>query len=213
MKKIFSCLLFSIVLSVGFLFNTTLVNAEDGDTTSVSPIKMDPNSEIGTFAVTNPGDTVRYPNSSIVVRSGDVLLSDKSWDATKFAGHAAIVGPNSSVHEVLPGVAGRTVSLSQHRSNQSGGTVRVYRHSSSSAASSASIWAMNNVNKVTSYWLRTDLTTVSSNYCSKFVWQAYHKTGSSIGFVTNPSYEFGRLTGFVYPSNLKTGMTYIGSYK
>nr|WP_256439801.1 MULTISPECIES: YiiX/YebB-like N1pC/P60 family cysteine hydrolase [unclassified Exiguobacterium] len=161
-----------------------------------------------------PGETVRYPHSTIIVKSGDVLVSDKSWDATKFVGHSAIVGSDFLVREVLTGsTPGKTRSLSTHLTNQSGGTVKIYRHSNTTARAEAGQWAVNNVNKVTSYRFSTNLKDVSYNYCSKFVWQAFNKNGYTAGYLSNVSLVGLDTHGYVYPDSFSYNMKFVGSYR
>lgn len=222
MKKIVFFVIFPLFLTMAFIISPLSAKAEGNSTYveggledfSTSPLLIDQGTDdFGNFAVVNPGDSVRYPNSTIVARAGDVLISDKSWDATRMVGHAAIVGSDLKVHEVLPSPAGRTVSLSTHLKNQNSGTVKIYRHPNATAASKAGIWAVNNVNKVTTYYFGTNLLTISPSYCSKFVYQAYKKNGYSIGTLSQTSVFGGEEKGYIYPNNLKTNLVYQGSYK
>lgn len=238
MKKLIFFLVITLILSVVVVVNPSISKAETNETSSEGETSLNLNEatdayseegsvisfpvvkdgtgggDAGTFAVTGPNDTVRYPNSTIVVRVGDILISEKSWDATRFVGHAAIVGSDFVVREVLPGVAGRAVSLASHRLNQNGGVVKIYRHSNSTTASKAGIWATNNIGKVTSYWYNANLQGISPNYCSKFIYQAYmNSTGTLVGYIDKPSINGGVLTGYVLPNSLTVGTNYVGTYK
>lgn len=229
MKKLSFFLMLALFLSVALVLNPLTSKAEEVEKPVIvseesevtSPEEVSSGEVIDTTdgdapssVIVNPGETVRYPHSTIAVKSGDVLMSDKSWDATKYIGHVAIVGSDFLVREVLTGsTPGKTRSLSQHLSNQSGGTVKIYRHSNTTARSKAGAWAVNNVNKVTSYRFSTNLNDVSYNYCSKFVWQAFNKSGYTAGYLSNVSIVGTEVHAYVYPSSFSSNMTYVGSYK
>ncbi|TCI46451.1 hypothetical protein EVJ27_06000 [Exiguobacterium sp. SH3S2] len=226
-KHFFKIFLFSIVLTLGSLYPMAHSYAEE-DATSEDSISfesfelIETNSNdfgTGTFAITDPGGnsggSIKYPNSNITVRTGDILISSKSWDATNFVGHVAIVGNDLRVKEVLPTNPSRNVTLATHLAAQSGYPVKIYRHSSSAASSRASTWATNNISKVNYYIFTTTLSGVSWNYCSKFVYQAYKQTGTSIGKVSRTGSPSGPQiqTEYMLPNNLVYGMNYIGTYK
>ena len=237
MKKIGLFFVLAFFLGISLIFTPVNVNAEGEETPVIESEEVLENEDVlatetndafsfplietgtgegdtGTFSVTNPGETVRYPNSTIAVRSGDVLVSDKSWDATKFVGHAAIVGSDFLVREVLPGTTpGKTRTLSAHRVNQSGGSVRIYRHPNATARTKAGVWAVNNIKNVSVYHFTTGLNSIYNNYCSKFVWQAFNKNGYSAGTIDNLSIVGTTWHGYVYPNSFKNNMTYIGTYK
>jgi len=167
------------------------------------------------------GDTyTKYPNSNITVKTGDILVSSKSFAATRFVGHVAIVGTDHNVKEVLPkapgdNIAGQSVSLKTFRTNQSGYAVKVYRHPKSSVAISAGTWATNNVNKTTHYMFTSNLSSLNYNYCSKFVFQSFLKGAGEMVVYPAPlnMNTFGEITGLVYPSQFNAAGTYIGSFK
>lgn len=59
----------------------------------------------------------------------------------------------------------------------------------------------------------TNLNDVSYNYCSKFVWQAFNKSGYTAGYLSNVSIVGTEVHAYVYPSSFSSNMTYVGSYK
>lgn len=188
----------------------TLFEQEDIFST---PVKGDTPDSV----VAGGGSYTKYPNSNITVKTGDILVSSKSYNATRFVGHAAIVGRDHKVKEVR-GVdnGGTSKTLSDFRFQQSGEAVKVYRYPNATVASAAGIWATDNVSKVTKYSITNNLSSVSSNYCSKFVYQAFQK-GAGVMIVAPSLYSLnlveGFVEGYVFPSHLNGAGTYIGSFK
>jgi len=120
-----------------------------------------------------------YPNG-VAVEAGDMLFGDKSF-STGMVGHVGIVGPDMKVYHSTPATSnGRAIdTIPQFISRFGKDTLVVYRFNANLQGPfpqrlQAAQWAKNNINRITSYTIGSlHLGTVESNYCSKFVWQAY----------------------------------------
>lgn len=133
-------------------------------------------SPISVFAAT-------YPNSQISVSPGQVIYSSKGWQ-TFFVGHVAIVGDDGKIYHSTPAVASGGVgeTLSNYLSRfDSGTSFEVYAFRADEYGPflepyNAGKWARENVSKITEYsWANNlKMSNISSNYCSKFIWQAYY---------------------------------------
>lgn len=156
-----------------------------------------------------------YPGTKTYMKVGDILYSSKSFAAsTRIVGHVAIVGPDYRIYHVNPAgtEAGKKDTLTTYRyRHDPGETIYVYRPSK--GATGAADWASYTYSFAKNYDIINlqPLSTLSPNYCSKFIWQAFYY-GSSIDLT-----HIG-LTGssktWVTPSHVKNSsiMTYITSF-
>lgn len=179
MRKLF--MLFSSLFLFSIIFSGLL-----------NPVQAAGNEqEIKPFAIGNP----IYPNSTLEMQPGDVLYTSKGW-STGLVGHVAIVGTDFKLKEVLTGSpAGKSVTLNQFWGRHSKGN-KISIHRPSKGAAGAARWATNNIGSVTKYNLTNhNINTISTNYCSKFVLQAFYH-GSNISLVAS-------MNTLTPPSNLK----------
>lgn len=177
MKKILTSLFSFFIFSIIFSGILTPVQAEGIEET-------DP------LSIGNP----LYPNSTLEMQPGDVLYTSKGW-STGLVGHVAIVGTDFKLKEVLTGKpAGRSTTLNAFWARHSkGNKISIYRPSK--GATSAAKWATKNISSATSYNLVShNINTISKNYCSKFVAQAFYH-GSNISLVSS-------INTLITPNNL-----------
>ncbi|MNM80451.1 hypothetical protein D3C81_924210 [compost metagenome] len=124
-----------------------------------------------------------YPNSSIQISTGDVLYSSKGWQ-TFFVGHVAVVGDDGKIYHSTPAVStggvGDTLTTYLSRWDP-GSTFTVYKFKPDQYGPflepyNAGKWARNNVGSINNYSFTSDLqmSNIATNYCSKFIWQAYY---------------------------------------
>ncbi|QPQ30648.1 hypothetical protein [Lysinibacillus sp. JNUCC 51] len=142
--------------------------------------QLDPYIEINPIGVPNEN---YYPGTSTIMKAGDVLYSSKSFlTSTKIVGHVAIVGPDYRIYHVNPvgDVAGKRDTLTDYRNRHYVGET-IYVYGPSSGATGAANWASINYSSAKTYEIINlePLSSISSNYCSKFIWQALYY-GSSI---------------------------------
>lgn len=142
------------------------------------------------FVSLNPGDVIEdsiinpfgfegptYPGTNIQMKAGDVLYSSKSLGTSTWGvGHVGIVGTDYNVYHVNK-IENRGLSdglylyMSRHRPGEKLTILRPRGGYGTRAA----LWAENNYSRVTQYQINTArLSTISPNYCSKFVWQAFY---------------------------------------
>lgn len=124
-----------------------------------------------------------YPGTKTYMKVGDILYSSKSFKtSTKIVGHVAIVGPDYRIYHANPvgTVSGKRDTLTDYRKRHgTGETIYVYRPSK--GGTGAANWASKNYSSAITYDIINlkPLSTISPNYCSKFIWQAFYY-GSSI---------------------------------
>ncbi|MFF3925160.1 hypothetical protein [Paenibacillus lactis] len=217
MKKILSmnCLLLSLLLLLAAFFPTggsvvsaesltseesiNLYNIEVNDNTDSSEdISIQNDSElIEPFAEIGP----TYPGTNVPMRIGDVLYSTKTLgSSSQIVGHTGIVNSNYKVvHVTLPVNGGTVDNMSGYMSRHGKGeTIKVYRPINGMGVEAAK-WATYNYKYVTKYEIEpyAKKSTLSPNYCSKFVWQAFYY-GEGIDLL-----DLGNtpdLRGFITPS-------------
>ncbi|MFD1175492.1 hypothetical protein ACFQ3W_04145 [Paenibacillus puldeungensis] len=154
---------------------------------------IQPNAEIGPT----------YPGTNVQMRIGDILYSTKTLGgSTQIVGHVGIVDSNYKVVHVTPAVNGGVIDNFTTYMNRhgSGETIVVYRPRDGMGVGAAR-WANYNYSSVTDYSIEpfAKMGTISPNYCSKFVWQAfYYGEGIDLMGVNNTP----DLRGFVTPSNI-----------
>lgn len=151
------------------------------------------------------------------MRPGDILYSSKSLFAhTLIVGHVAIVGPDYKVYHVSPAgeFAGKQDTLGTYRSRHgSKETIYVYRPKDADKGLSAADWASRNYSQVSTYKINAKpLYTLSPNYCSKFIWQAFYYSngGDLTGLNRN-----GDSKVFITPGHVKNSnfFSYLTSFK
>lgn len=145
-----------------------------------------------------------YPGTNIEMKQGDIIHNPKST-STYFVGHMAIVGPDLQLRHAHPDGPRISDSLSNYITRfAAGDKFTILRYPDPSIAAAAAAWSYNNINKVTTYSVATQLHYIPTNYCSKFVWQAYYY-GAHRELVSNAPYsEILTPPGmvFVYPSDI-----------
>lgn len=114
-----------------------------------------------------------YPGTNVTMRPGDVLHSPKST-STNFVGHVAIVGPDLKLRHSHPQGPGRSETLESYLTWFAPGDKFTILRPRNGGGAAAATWSVNNINKLTSYYLPAQLHVIPLNYCSKFVWQAYY---------------------------------------
>ncbi|WP_238655924.1 peptidoglycan amidohydrolase family protein [Paenibacillus piscarius] len=142
-----------------------------------------------------------YPGTNVQMRIGDILYSTKTLgSSSQIVGHTGIVNSDFKVVHVTYPVNGGTIDNMTGYMNRHGAgeTIRVYRPTNGMGVSAAK-WATWNFIYVKEYFINpfSKLGTLSPNYCSKFVWQAfYYGEGIDLTNVNNTP----DLVGFVTPS-------------
>lgn len=186
------------------------VYGNDEDLRVIEAIKDD--GFIGPLAEIGP----TYPGTNVPMRVGDVLYSTKTiGGSSQFVGHVGIVNSNFKVvHVTLPVNGGTVDNLTNYMwRHGEGETIKVYRPKNGRGVEAAK-WAVYNYKKATQYLIQIDspLDTLTPNYCSKFIWQAFYygegiditdkgMTGDTNFFVT-PS-AFTKSNHFVYTTSFK----------
>ncbi|OAB34106.1 hypothetical protein [Paenibacillus glacialis] len=123
-----------------------------------------------------PGPT--YPGTNVEMRIGDILYSTKTLgSSSQIVGHTGIVNSNFKVVHVTLPVNGGTVDNMTGYMNRHGvgETIKVYRPRDGRGVNAAK-WATYNYSSVKEYSIEpfAKLGTLSPNYCSKFIWQAFY---------------------------------------
>lgn len=154
---------------------TFSLNAEE-ITSSENVNEITAESDFGLNAIDGP----KYPGTNTPMRAGDVLYSSKTLgSSSQIVGHVGIVGSDYRVYHVTPaktvngGVAdGVYKYMDRHGPAE---TITIYRHRLGYGVAAAA-WAENNYSRVTDYFINpfSLLSTISPNYCSKFLWQAFY---------------------------------------
>ncbi|WP_088832195.1 hypothetical protein [Paenibacillus tyrfis] len=118
-----------------------------------------------------------YPGTSIEMQVGDVLYSSKTLgSSSQIVGHVGIVGPDFFIYHVTPTEGGGTKDTIQNYMTRhgKGETIAIYKYRYASGYYAAN-WAKQNYQRATQYFITPDrLSSITPNYCSKFVWQAFY---------------------------------------
>lgn len=151
------------------------------------------------FKISSPTHTDKpyYPGTSERMQPGDVIYSSKGW-STFLAGHAGIVGHDYKMYHSHPqgGFADTLPAyLSRHKF---GSTLTVLRPKEGNEE--AAEWVMNNVWLVEKYFFDLRLDNVYTNYCTKFIWQAFWHSGC--GDITSRNLTINKLA-WIYPLGIK----------
>ncbi|WP_053217959.1 hypothetical protein [Virgibacillus senegalensis] len=155
------------------------------------------NLDYGDLGRINAADENVYPGTNITMEPGDILYSAKGM-STFLVGHVGMVGhdqliyhshPKGGFYEKLP------VYLSRHKF---GTVLTVFRPVY--GASAAAQWVTDNVGRIQRYIFDPRLNTISTNYCSKFLWQSFWYTG--IGDITG-RHRHGKQWAWIYPFMIK----------
>ncbi|GAA4058002.1 hypothetical protein [Amphibacillus indicireducens] len=105
------------------------------------------------------------------MQPGDIIYSSKSL-STFLIGHCGIVGHDMRIHHAHPkGAFSDSLEryVARHLLN---GKIIVLRPQYADVDKVAS-WAQNNIHHMKKYFFHRELCNQQSNYCSKFVWQAF----------------------------------------
>ncbi|MFC9778820.1 hypothetical protein [Paenibacillus chitinolyticus] len=148
-----------------------------------------------------------YPGTSIEMKVGDVLYSSKTFgNSSQIVGHVGIIGPDYLVYHVSPIIdtdgngAGDSINVYMGRHGH-GEKISIYKYRYSSGVGAAQ-WAQNNYWKATEYAVVNPfhyLSTLTPNYCSKFIWQAFYY-GDGVD-ITGKNLTGDTYGTWVYPSN------------
>jgi hypothetical protein len=143
-----------------------------------------------------------YPGTNITMKAGDVIHNPKST-STFFVGHVAIVGNDLLLRHAHPFGPGITEGITGYVSRFAVGDKFTILRPRDGNGPAAATWSQNNVGSINQYNFWPSLTDVTSNYCSKFVWQAYwngaHKellSGADAGILIPAGLVY------VYPSDI-----------
>ncbi|WP_186575960.1 hypothetical protein [Aquibacillus kalidii] len=115
-------------------------------------------------------DNIYFPNTTIMLKPGDVLYSSKGW-STFLVGHVGMVGPDLRIYHSHPrGAFADSIAgyLSRHKF---GGKMVVFRPKK--GAVEAAEWVSKQIINVRKYVFHPNLDNIDFNYCSKFIWQAF----------------------------------------
>lgn len=217
MKKVvfsmFGVLFVSLFLLYGVTSANEIITNPDESFLSLNPVDVIEDSIISPFGLEGP----TYPGTNIPMRAGDVLYSSKTLgSSSQIVGHVGIVGSDYRVYHVTPaknvngGVAdGVYTYMNRHGSAE---TITIYRHRLAYGVAAAA-WAENNYSRVTNYFINpfSFLSTISPNYCSKFLWQAfYYGDGIDITEMNKKDYNMATILPDSFTS--RTTFARIGSF-
>lgn len=156
---------------------------------------------------------VKYPNSSVKVYNGDILISKKSASGvTSMAGHAAMVTYyNNKAYVIhMPGIGKTIVKTTLSKWSKSYKEVKIVHHKNSKTRNAAASWMKkrydNKKTRKTPYKLTSNNLGLSPSYCSKLVWQAYYY-GADKDITQHFSQSMGywiATSGYVTPYDLLT---------
>jgi len=144
-----------------------------------------------------------YPGTNFPMKVGDVLYSTKALGSSSaIVGHTGIVNSDFKVvHVTLPVNGGTIDNMTGYMYRHGEGeTIKVYRPRDGMGVNAAK-WATYNYSSVKEYLIQiaSTLGSISPNYCSKFVWQAFY-FGEGID-ICNKNLNANTL-GFVTPGNV-----------
>ncbi|MCT6923622.1 hypothetical protein [Metasolibacillus sp.] len=160
------------------------------------------------------GGTTYYPNKTIPMNVGDLLISTNYSLDTALVGHVGIVGPDLYVYEVTKFGLGARTSITSYIGKHNTANLGVYRVNGASIFEryNAGKFAKNNYMNVKSYAaLDGNPYNITTSYCSEFVWHAYYKANYTIPGLTSLSLwteAYG-----ITPRQLADNTSYIGSLK
>ncbi|WP_153463724.1 hypothetical protein [Sediminibacillus terrae] len=138
-----------------------------------------------------------YPGTKIAMKPGDVLYSAKGR-STFMVGHVGMVGHDRLVYHSHPKggfYEGLAVYLSRHKF---GTDLTIFRPMR--GAEDAARWAGDHICEIKRYVFDPRLDTLATNYCSKFIWQAFWYAG--YGDMTGRERHDGKLA-WIYPMMIK----------
>ncbi|VUG05300.1 hypothetical protein PPOLYM_01680 [Paenibacillus polymyxa] len=161
---------------------------------------------IGPYAEIGP----TYPGTNAQMRVGDILYSTKTLGgSSQIVGHVGIVNSDFRIVHVTPGENGGVIdSLTNYMARHGRGErLEVYRPRDGRGVGAAR-WATNNYSRVNEYFINpfSKLSTISPNYCSKFIWQAFYY-GEGFDFIgthSNPD-----VIGFVIPGDITISSKFV----
>ncbi|KZE67907.1 hypothetical protein AV545_22695 [Paenibacillus jamilae] len=161
---------------------------------------------IGTYADIGP----TYPGTNTQMRVGDVLYSTKTLGgSSQIVGHVGIINSDFRVVHVTPAENGGVIdSLANYMARHGKGEkIEVYRPRDGRGAGAAR-WATNNYSRVKEYFINpfSKLSTISPNYCSKFIWQAFYY-GEGLDLISTVGSP-DRI-GFVTPSDIAINRNFV----
>ncbi|MBQ1271786.1 MAG: hypothetical protein IIY11_09050 [Clostridia bacterium] len=148
-------------------------------------------------------DSSISPNSTYSMQLGDVFITNKSI-STAMVGHAGIVitvGASFRILHIVPNETPSAVTLSNWHTTftnrEDDSWTKIYRHTSSSAATTAGVYAKSTYYGTdVPYSLTGSLFSTDKTYCSKIVYQAYYEAGVA------EEYTYG----LIGPTNLTTSI-------
>ncbi|WP_226002026.1 hypothetical protein [Paenibacillus sp. BJ-4] len=203
------------------LFFTSFLGVTSVSASEVNPSVSASEATYG-FAPSALDPDSTYPGTNIRVRVGDVLYSSKALGGSAMlVGHVGIIGPDYMVYHVNAvnddqGEGGKRDTISYYQTrHKAGESIAVYR---ATHGRNAAYCPQNNYSSVTSYhipwanWDNYQLKTMNSNYCSKFIWQAFYFGNYNTDFIMGyyePNKEAIVTPGQVINSN---DLTYVGSF-
>ena len=117
-----------------------------------------------------------YPETSILLKPGDVLYSHKMALSSFAVGHTAIIGEDFRIYHINRwGKKGHSDSMPIYLSrHKKGEKLTIRRYEDSDIAREAAKWARKQIDRVENYIYTRNVGEIRRNYCSKYVWQAYY---------------------------------------
>ncbi|MCZ0704558.1 uncharacterized protein YycO [Natronobacillus azotifigens] len=106
----------------------------------------------------------------IPMQPGDIIYSSKSM-STFLIGHCGIVGHDLRIYHAHPKGALSDTWEQYVTRHLFDGKIIILRPQN--GANKVASWAENNIHLVKKYFFTRELSNQQSNYCSKFVWQAF----------------------------------------
>ncbi|SDM48701.1 hypothetical protein [Sediminibacillus halophilus] len=138
-----------------------------------------------------------YPGTKIAMEPGDILYSAKGM-STFMVGHVGMVGHDQLVYHSHP-KGGFYEELAVYLSRHKFGTeLTIYRPVR--GAEDAAQWVGDHITRIKRYIFDPRLNTLATNYCSKFIWQAFWYSG--YGDVTGRKRQDKQLA-WIYPMTIK----------
>lgn len=151
-----------------------------------------------------------YPGTYIEAKPGDIIYSPKSI-GTFYAGHVAIVSHDLNVYHSYNDSDGKRADSISYYINElfKDEDVLIRRYNGSEnidlenvGGMATSVW-----NNIERYAFNSELSNMSDNYCSKFVWQAFHfATGLDI---LNKGYSYYNDYTYILPDEFRDTSEFI----
>ena len=155
----------------------------------------------------------QYPDTTILMKPGDIIYSHKIAFSSFLVGHTGIVGINYRIYHVnrwdekghgdsMP------IYLSRHKKGE---RLTILRNENEEIARKAARWAKENIEKVKKYAFTRNLADFELNYCSKYIWQAYYFANEETIDLTGRGFNSSSKK-YITPSQVYKNFEKIGSF-